>query len=70
MKLYLCGGGSSKQIISALLSFSNNLDKSKPILYVPLAMDESRYNSCYNWFKEEIKYMGLSNFEMVRSSEE
>lgn len=70
MKLYLCGGGSSKQILYALLSFSNKLDKSKPILYVPLAMDESRYNSCCNWFKEEIKYMGLSNFEMVKSSEE
>lgn len=70
MKLYLCGGGSSEQIIFALLSFSNNLDKSKPILYIPLAMNESRYESCYNWFKEELKYIGLSKFEMIRLSEE
>lgn len=70
MKLYLCGGGSSEQIIFALLSFSNNLDKSKPILYIPLTMNESRYESCYNWFKEELKYIGLSKFEMIRSSEE
>lgn len=68
MNLYLCGGGSGKQILKALSKFSKKLDKTKPILYVPLAMEESKYNSCYDWFKEEIKNMNLTNFEMVKSS--
>jgi len=68
MKLYLCGGGSGKQNLSALLKFSKKLDKTKPILYVPLAMEETKYDSCYNWFKEEIKNVNLTNFEMVKSS--
>jgi len=68
MKLYLCGGGSGKQNLSALLKFSKKLDKTKPILYVPLAMEESKYDSCYKWFKEELKFMKLTKFEMVKSS--
>jgi len=68
MKLYLCGGGSGNQILKALSKFSKKIDKTKPILYVPLAMEESKYNSCYEWFKEEIKNMNLTDFEMVKSS--
>lgn len=68
MRLYLCGGGSGKQILNALSNFSKKIDKEKPILYVPLAMEESKYDSCYNWFKEEIKHMKLDKFDMVRSS--
>lgn len=68
MKVYLCGGGSGKQIFNALLDFSKKIDKSKPILYIPLAMDNSRYDSCYNWFSEEIKNVNLTKFEMIKSS--
>ena len=70
MKLFLCGGGSGKQILNALYKFSNTISKEKPILYIPLAMESDRYDSCYDWFKNEIKIMNLSNFEMVRSSYE
>ena len=70
MKLFLCGGGSGKQIIFALNKFSSLLDKAKPILYIPLAFENNDYDSCSKWFSEEIKYIGLDNFEMVRSSEE
>lgn len=68
MRLYLCGGGSGKQIISALLKFSKKLDKSKPILYIPLAMDNKKYDSCCNWYQEEIKHMNIEKFEIVKSS--
>ena len=68
MSLFLCGGGSGKKIMQALSEFSKKVDKSKPILYIPLAMDESKYSSCYNWFVEEIKIMNLTKFEMVESS--
>ena len=68
MRLYLCGGGSGKQILDALSSFSRKLDKEKPILYVPLAMESSKYDCCYDWFAKEIRNMNLNKFEMVKSS--
>lgn len=70
MKLFLCGGGSGEQIKNALNKFSSTIDKSKPILYIPLAMNSNKYDSCKDWFSKEIKYMGLSSFDMVTSSEE
>lgn len=68
MKLFLCGGGSGKQILNALYKFSNVIDKKKPILYIPLAMDSKKYDSCYEWFKNELKNINLDKFEMIRSS--
>lgn len=70
MKLFLCGGGSGKQILNALYKFSNILNKKKAILYIPLAMESEKYDSCYDWFKKEIEMINLNNFEMVRSSYE
>ncbi len=68
MKLFLCGGGSGKQIEKALNEFSLIIDKSKPILYVPLAMAKEKYDSCYLWFQEEIKKINIDKFEMVTSA--
>lgn len=70
MKIFLCGGGSGKQILNAMYKFSNVIDKKKPILYIPLAMEKEKYDSCYSWFKEEIKKVNLNNFEIVKSSYE
>lgn len=70
MKLFLCGGGSGKQILSALYKFSNTINNEKPILYIPLAMESKNFDSCYTWFKNEIKNVNLTKFEMVRSSYE
>lgn len=70
MKIFLNGGGSGEKIINALSRFANALDKNKPILYLPLAMEDTKYDECYKWFKNEIKLMNLDKFEMVRSSEE
>lgn len=67
MKLFLCGGGSGKEIIEALNVFSELLDKNKQVLYIPLAMDFERYDDCYNWFKEEMKLINVNKFEMIRS---
>lgn len=70
MKLYLSGGGSGRQNLFAYNSYFNSIDKSKPILYVPLAMEEKNYDSCYEWFKSEIGNFGVTNFEMIKSSKE
>ena len=68
MKLFLCGGGSERQLEIAYKKFAKVLQKDKPILYIPLAMDENKYDSCYNWFKKEIAFFGAKDFEMIRSS--
>ena len=48
MKLILCGGGSGKQNYYANKKLNEIIDHNKPLLYVPLAMDESDhpYDSC------------------------
>ena len=56
MKLFLCGGGCGKQIFNAYQKFKKVIDKFKPILYIPLVMEE------------EILNFGLTEFEMVKSS--
>ena len=68
MKLYLSGGGSGKQNHFAYINFFRIIDKSKPILYIPLAMESTMYKSCYNWFKNEINSYNFDKFEMVESS--
>ncbi len=70
MKLFLCGGGSGTHIADAYEEFLKQVDNNKPLLYVPLAMDETKYKDCKEWFTNEIKYIGLSNFEMVCSAQE
>ena len=70
MKLFLCGGGSKKQIMFALKKFKSVLKNDKPILYIPLAMKKENYASCKKWFSKEIKYIGINSFETVTSSKE
>lgn len=72
MKLILCGGGSGKQNYYANKKLNEIIDHNKPLLYVPLAMDESDhpYDSCYEWINEELAQVQLSGIDMVRSFEE
>lgn len=72
MKLFLNGGGCGKQTILTYKEINKIIDHSKPILYVPLAMDETDhpYDSCYEWIKEEISSIDVPNIEMVRTFEE
>ena len=72
MKLFLNGGGCGKQTILTYKEINKIIDHNKPVLYVPLAMDETEhpYDSCYEWIKEEISSIDVPNIEMVRSFEE
>ena len=70
MRLFLCGGGCGNQVIDAYQEFYKLIDIKKPLLYVPLAMNEDKYDSCYEWFSSEIQQMGLLEFEMVKSEKE
>lgn len=70
MKIFLCGGGSGKVVDIAMNKFESSLDKTKPLLYVPLAMESSRYDSCYEWIKNEMGLINVTNIEMVTSGNE
>lgn len=72
MQLILCGGGSGEQNYYANKKLNEIIDHSKPLLYIPLAMDENKhpYDSCYEWINEELAQVQLSRIDMVRSFEE
>ncbi len=72
MRLFLNGGGCGKQTVLAYQEIHKIIDHSKPVLYVPLAMDESEhpYDDCYQWVQEEISVIHIPTIEMVRSFEE
>ena len=48
------------------------MDKERPLLYVPLAMNEEEhpYNECLNWIKNELSDFNINKIEMVRTFEE
>ena len=72
MKLFLNGGGSGSQTVLAYQEINKIIDHNKPVLYIPLAMEESQYSldECYEWIKGELKILNVPNIEMVRSFEE
>lgn len=72
MKLFLNGGGCGKQTLLTYKEINKIIDHNKPVLYIPLALDEVDYpyDSCYEWIKEEISSIGIPNIDMVRSFEE
>lgn len=49
MKILLSGGGSPEQVKPLDEYFVNQMGNGK-VLYVPVAMDEERYDSCKKWF--------------------
>ena len=70
MRMFLCGGGSGKKIKEATIKFGSLIDKSKPLLYIPLAMKSEKYDSCLEWIKEEMNIIGINNIDMVTSGED
>lgn len=72
MKLILCGGGSGDQNTLANQKLNEIIDHNKPILYIPLAMDENEYpyDDCYEWINEELKNVDKTGISMVRSFED
>lgn len=72
MKLILCGGGSGDQNTLANQKLNEIIDHNKPILYIPLAMDENEYpyDDCYEWINEELKSVDKTGISMVRSFED
>lgn len=72
MQLILCGGGAGEQNTQANQRLNEIIDHTKPILYIPLAMDEIEhpYDECYEWIKEELGNVDVPSIKMVRTFEE
>lgn len=70
MKVFLNGGGDGVKTVEALKKFNGVIDHSKPVLYIPLAMESERYDDCYSWILSELKEVNVPYIDMVRSSDE
>ena len=72
MKVFLNGGGCGNQTIDTYKEINKIIDHSKPVLYVPLAMNEEEhpYDDCFEWIKNEISVIDIPNIEMVRTFNE
>ncbi len=72
MKLLLCGGGAGEQNKLANKKLDEIIDHSKPLLYIPLAMDENyqSYDSCFEWIRSELVNVSIPRIEMTRTFEE
>ena len=72
MRLLLNGGGSTEQLIPTMNKLNEIIDHNKPILYVPLAMDEVEhpYDGCYEWFSKQITNVVVPSLDMTRSFED
>ena len=72
MKLLLNGGGSTEKLLLTMNKLNEIIDHNKPILYVPLAMEEIEhpYDSCYDWFIKQIKNINIPHVDMPKSFKE
>lgn len=72
MKLFLNGGGSGEVFIEPFKILNEEIDNSKPVLYVPLAMDDKEhpYDGCFEWITDKFKNVNIPYIDMVRSFED
>ena len=67
MKLLLSGGGDPNDVVALDTLFSSQIDKQKPVLYVPIAWDDdptNTYMCCLDWFKQTFQPYGITNIEL------
>ena len=65
MRLFLSGGGSEPFNLDE--KFIDSLDKTKPLMYIPIAMDPLRhpYSECLAWIKKYFSKEGFDNIIMI-----
>jgi dipeptidase E len=66
MKLFLSGGGSGEDSLNLDKRFIESIDKTKPVLYIPIAMDSNKhpYPECLGWLKGNFSNFNFDNFVM------
>lgn len=64
-RLFLAGGGTEQDSRKLDERFVALLDASKPLLYVPQAMQRTRFPSCFEWFASMAARLGVTNIRMI-----
>lgn len=66
MKIILSGGGSGKDTKELDEKFASLLDKSKSLLYIPIAIDNIKhpYPDCLRWLKSTFDKLKVTKYEM------
>jgi dipeptidase E len=66
MKLFLGGGGGKEDSIELDKKFVASLDLSKPLLYIPIAIntDKHPYSGCLEWLLDVFGPLGVKNIVM------
>lgn len=66
MRLFLGGGGGKEDSIELDKKFVSNLDLSKPLLYIPIAIDTNKYpySGCIDWLSNTLNPLGVKNIIM------
>ncbi len=64
--LFLSGGGDRNQTLEIDKQFAAEVNRGKPILYIPVAMDQEHisYESCYEWIKDVFYPFGVKDISM------
>ena len=64
--LILSGGGDPEQVRPIDEYFAAHIDKTKKVLYIPVAMEREvfTYEQCLNWFTSTYKAFGIQNIGM------
>ena len=72
MRLLLNGGGDKEQLTETINELDEMIDHNKPLLYIPLAMDEDNisYDSCFEWINKLFLNINIPYIKMVRTFEE
>lgn len=67
MVLVLTGGGSGDDTKKIDKYFASLIDKSKPLLYLPIAIDVIKhpYPECLKWLRQTFDKFSISKYEMV-----
>lgn len=63
MKFYLSGGGIGKDSENISKIFSESIDKSKPLLHIPFAINPNKHSleKCEEWAKQKFSRFGIKN---------
>ena len=71
MKLLLSGGGSDQDSFELDNIFIESIDKTKPVLYIPIAINTKKhsYSDCLGWLKNNFKKFSFDNFVMWSEEE-
>lgn len=65
MKVFICGGGADEQTAKVNKLYADIIDTNRPVLYIPIAMENQMFDGCFSWIKDELAPYGIDKIEML-----